>query len=84
MGFNGIYPLVNIQKAMENGHRNSGFSYEKWWIFPWQNVSSPEGSRNRLLMKIDDCLLTEQISDIAIHDIYLSSMLIWWLVDDDR
>jgi hypothetical protein len=24
------YPLVNIQKAMENGHRNSGFSHEKW------------------------------------------------------
>ena len=22
-----IYPLVNIQKAMENGHRNSGFSH---------------------------------------------------------
>ena len=21
-----------------------GFSHEKWWIFPWQNVSSPEGS----------------------------------------
>ena len=29
---------------MENGHRNSGFSHEKWWIFPWQNVSSPEGT----------------------------------------
>ena len=28
------YPLVNIQKAMENHHRNSGFSHEKWWIFP--------------------------------------------------
>ena len=24
--------LVNIQKAMENGHRNSGFSHEKWWF----------------------------------------------------
>jgi hypothetical protein len=22
----GCYPLVNIQKAIENGHRNSGFS----------------------------------------------------------
>ena len=22
----GIYPLVNIQKAIENGHRNSGFT----------------------------------------------------------
>ena len=22
-----IYPLVNIQKAIENGHRNSGFSH---------------------------------------------------------
>ena len=25
--FEGNYPLVNIQKAMENGHRNSGFSH---------------------------------------------------------
>ena len=24
-------PLVNIQKAIENGHRNSGFSHETWW-----------------------------------------------------
>ena len=24
------YPLVNIQKAIENGHRNSGLSHEKW------------------------------------------------------
>ena len=22
-----IYPLVNIQKAIENGHRNSGFTH---------------------------------------------------------
>ena len=28
------YPLVNIQKAIENGHRNSWFTHEKWWIFP--------------------------------------------------
>ena len=28
------YPLVNIQKAIENGHRNSWFSHETWWIFP--------------------------------------------------
>ena len=26
------YPLVNIQKAIENGHRNSGFTYWKWWF----------------------------------------------------
>ena len=26
------YPLVNIQKAIENGHRNSGFTHEKWWF----------------------------------------------------
>ena len=24
--------LVNIQKAVENGHRNSGFSHQKWWL----------------------------------------------------
>jgi len=29
-----IYPLVNIQKAIENGHRNSGFSREKKSEFP--------------------------------------------------
>ena len=29
--FNGIYPLVNIQKAIENGHRNSG-------IFPMKII----------------------------------------------
>ena len=41
MGFNGIYPLVNIEKAMENGHRKSGFFPMKnfRWIFPWQNVN---------------------------------------------
>jgi hypothetical protein len=27
-----VYPLVNIQKAIENGHRNSGISHEKWWF----------------------------------------------------
>ena len=26
----GIAGLENIQKAIENGHRNSEFSYEKW------------------------------------------------------
>ena len=24
------YPLVNRQKAIENGHRNSGFTHKKW------------------------------------------------------
>ena len=42
MGFDGIHPLVNIQKAIENGHRNSGYSHKND-DFPWQNVSSPEG-----------------------------------------
>jgi hypothetical protein len=26
------YPLVNIQKAIENGHRNSRISHWKWWF----------------------------------------------------
>jgi hypothetical protein len=34
MGFNMIYPLVMTNIAIENGHRNSEFSHEKWWIFP--------------------------------------------------
>jgi hypothetical protein len=25
----GVYPLKNIQKTIENGHRNSGFTHEK-------------------------------------------------------
>ena len=25
-------PLVNIQKAIENGHRNSWFAHSKWWF----------------------------------------------------
>ena len=32
MGYNGIYPLVMTNIAIENGHRNSGFSHEKWWF----------------------------------------------------
>ena len=45
-GGHGIYPLVNIQKAIENGHWNSGFSM----IFPLKMVivhcyvSLPEGT----------------------------------------
>jgi len=34
MEFGFGYPLVICQIAIENGHRNSGFSHEKWWIFP--------------------------------------------------
>ena len=42
---NGIYPLVNLQKAIENGPVEIVviFPLIAWWIFPWQNVSSPEG-----------------------------------------
>jgi len=32
MMFSLKYPLVNIQKAIENGHRNSGFTHSKWWF----------------------------------------------------
>ena len=32
MGFNGDYPLVMTNIAIENGHRNSGFSHEKWVV----------------------------------------------------
>ena len=42
MGYMIIYPLVNIQKAIENGHRNSGFSHEKWVDLSMAKVSSPE------------------------------------------
>ena len=29
-----MYRLVNKQFAIENGHRNSGFSHEEWVDFP--------------------------------------------------
>ena len=35
MESNGIYPLVMSSIAIENGHRNSGFTHQKWWIFPF-------------------------------------------------
>ena len=28
------YPLVICYIAIENDHKTSGFSHEKWWIFP--------------------------------------------------
>jgi hypothetical protein len=28
------YPSGYVKIAIENDHRNSGFSHEKWWIFP--------------------------------------------------
>jgi len=37
------YPLVNLQKAIENGHRNSEFSHKNMVIFH-SYVSLPEGS----------------------------------------
>ena len=33
--------------AIENDHRNSGFSHEKWWIFPISYVKLPEGNSLR-------------------------------------
>ena len=45
------YPPVNIQKAIENGHRNSEFSHKKMVIFH-SYVSLPEGMANPLF--IDD------------------------------
>jgi hypothetical protein len=29
-----VVPSGYVKIAIENGHRNSGFSHEKWWIFP--------------------------------------------------
>ena len=38
------YPLVNIQKAIENGHRHSGFSQLEHGDFPVCYVKLPEGT----------------------------------------
>jgi hypothetical protein len=31
--FPSVYPLVMTNITMENHHRNSELSHEKWWIF---------------------------------------------------
>jgi hypothetical protein len=36
-------PSGYVKIAIENGHRNRGFSHEKWWIFPVRYVKLPEG-----------------------------------------
>ena len=41
--FMGFYPLVMTEIAMDNGHRNSEFSYEKIVIFH-SDVKLPEGT----------------------------------------
>jgi hypothetical protein len=38
-----LYPLVNIQKTIENGHRNGGFTHLNMVIFH-SYVSLPEGT----------------------------------------
>ena len=38
-----IYPLVNIQKTIENCHRNSWFTPWKWWFSHQLCDSLPEG-----------------------------------------
>ena len=38
------YPLVMTNIAIEHGHWNSGFTHQKWWIFPVRYVKLPEGS----------------------------------------
>ena len=48
-----IYTLWWTNIAIENGHRNSGFSHEKWWIFPLLCKSSPEG---RHIILIGGCI----------------------------
>ena len=34
MGSRNWLPSGYVKIAIENGHLNSGFSHEKWWIFP--------------------------------------------------
>ena len=46
-----VMSLVNIPSgyvkiAIEHGHRNSGFTHWKWWIFPLFFVCLPEGTVN--------------------------------------
>ena len=37
-----MLPSGYLNIAMENGHRNSEFSHEKWWIFPWLFLKSSQ------------------------------------------
>ena len=46
------YPLVNIQKAVENGHRNSGFSQLQNGGSFHSYVKLPEGSFRECILLI--------------------------------
>ena len=39
MGFNGTLPSGYVKIAIENDHRNSGFTHEKWLDFPVRYVT---------------------------------------------
>ena len=54
MGFNGDYPLVMTNIAIENGHRNSEFFHKKMVIFH-SYVSLPEGNPFTLLIPPKYC-----------------------------
>ena len=58
-----IYPLVNIQKAIEHGHRNSWFTHSKWWIVPcflyvYQRVNPMKQPLNRIKLPLNPMKLT--------------------------
>jgi len=44
-----LYPLVNIQKTIENGHRNGGFTHLNMVMFH-SYVSLPEGTYYYILL----------------------------------
>ena len=52
MGYMMVYPLVNIQKAIENGHRNSGFSHHQTYGNIIDDGWFVIGSRNLIIYRI--------------------------------
>ena len=52
---------------MENGHRNSGFSHEKWWIFPLLCKRSPEGSHGGLELSNAGEIMGKTWGDFQAH-----------------
>ena len=66
--------MTNV--AIENGHRNSGFSHEKWWIFPVRYVSHYQ----RVIVKIGFVVSLSDKEFQVGEVLQLNRLYIWFTV----
>ena len=82
MGYYWYIPSGYVKIAIENGHRNSGFSHEQWWIFHckmlnYQRVSGSavdlQSSKSWQLMIVvchDKCFTTKTSQNHPHQELY--------------